>query len=30
LVNTFQEIILTEVDRDGIMKCELLSTKWLN
>jgi threonylcarbamoyladenosine tRNA methylthiotransferase MtaB len=27
LVNTFQEIILTEVDRDGIMKCELLSTK---
>ncbi|MFZ9586995.1 MAG: tRNA (N(6)-L-threonylcarbamoyladenosine(37)-C(2))-methylthiotransferase MtaB [Crocinitomicaceae bacterium] len=27
LVNTFQEINLTEVDRDGIMKCELLSTK---
>lgn len=27
LVNTFQEIRLTEVDRDGIMKCELLSTK---
>lgn len=26
LVNTFQEIRLTEVDRDGIMKCELLST----
>jgi threonylcarbamoyladenosine tRNA methylthiotransferase MtaB len=27
LVNTFQTIKLIELDRDGIMKCELLSTK---
>jgi threonylcarbamoyladenosine tRNA methylthiotransferase MtaB len=27
LVNTFQTIKLVELDRDGIMKCELLSTK---
>ena len=25
LTNTFQRILLTEIDRDGIMKCELLT-----
>jgi threonylcarbamoyladenosine tRNA methylthiotransferase MtaB len=30
LVNTFQSIKLVDLDRDGIMKCELLSNTSLN